>query len=85
MSAPVTHFQFKMLSHQMRFVSSKARFCINSGGVGSGKTVGLAVKAIKTIAENPGILGLIGAQTVPVIRNTIQREFLKVSHQGCTS
>lgn len=64
--------------HQTKFISSKARYLLNSGGVGSGKTYSIVLKTLKLIAENPGILTLIGAQTYPLLRDTTLREFLNV-------
>jgi len=64
--------------HQTNFVNSKKRYVLNSGGVGSGKTYGIAIKAFKLCLEYPGIFGLIGAQTYPLLRDTTLREFINI-------
>ena len=64
--------------HQGKFVNSKKRYILNSGGVGSGKTYSIVVRAIKLMYDYPGIFGLIGAQTYPLLRDTTLREFLTV-------
>ena len=70
--------QFKLLPHQKRFTTSKKRYTLNSGGVGSGKTYSIVLKALKIALEYPGIFGLIGARTFPQLRNTTLREFLQI-------
>ena len=64
--------------HQTDFVNSKSRYLLNSGGVGSGKTYGIAIKALMLAIECPGIFGLIGAQTYPLLRDTTLREFINI-------
>ena len=71
----VKKIEFELLGHQEKFIDSKKRFAVNSGGVGSGKTYSLVIKSILLIIENPGIYGLIGGQTMPLVRNTIMRDF----------
>ena len=64
--------------HQRRFVDSKARYLLNSGGVGSGKTYSIVIKTLILCSQYPGIFILIGAQTYPLLRDTTLREFLAV-------
>jgi len=68
----------ELLPHQYDFVHSKARYALNSGGVGSGKSYALIVKVLLLLSGYPGIFGLIGAETFPMLRNTILRDFLEV-------
>ena len=68
--------RFFLLNHQKQFVNSKARFLLNSGGVGSGKTVGLCLRTLKIALEYPGIIILIGAGTFPLLRDTTLREWV---------
>lgn len=73
------NYDFDLIDpHQTAFVNSNSRYLLNSGGVGSGKTYSLVLRAIKMLVENPGIFGVIGAQTMPLLRNTTLREFLAV-------
>lgn len=71
--------EYKLLDpHQVKFVNSESKFLLNSGGVGSGKTFSLCLKALKIILRYPRIFGLIGAQTYPLLRDTTLREFLNI-------
>jgi len=47
----------------------------------SGKTYSIVLKALKLIIKHPGIFGLIGAQTYPLLRDTTLREFLTLVPQ----
>ena len=67
--------------HQSEFVNSSKRYALNSGGVGSGKTFSICLKSLRLIIEYPGIFGLIGAQTYPLLRDTTLREFLNIVPQ----
>jgi hypothetical protein len=57
---------------QSDFVSCRERFSLYIGGIGSGKTWAGAVRAITTAWEHPGALGLIGAPTYTMLRDTTQ-------------
>ena len=57
---------------QADFVSCRERFTLYVGGIGSGKTWAGAVRAIATAWEQPGALGLIGAPTNTMLRDTTQ-------------
>jgi phage terminase large subunit len=50
--------------------------------VGSGKTYSICLRALKLIQEHPGIFGLIGAQTYPLLRDTTLREFINICPTG---
>jgi PBSX family phage terminase large subunit len=69
---------FDLISHQADFVNSTKKYTLNSGGVGSGKTYSICLKALALIQSYPGIFGLIGAQTYPLLRDTTLREFLNI-------
>jgi phage terminase large subunit-like protein len=58
---------------QLQFVYCDARFSFYVGGIGAGKTFAGAVRAILRAAWNPGSLGVIGAPTYPMLRDTTQR------------
>jgi phage terminase large subunit len=68
--------QFTLIDpHQSAFVNSDARYLLNSGGVGSGKTYSVVLRSLKLCLEYPGIKGLLGAQTMPLLRDTTMAEF----------
>jgi PBSX family phage terminase large subunit len=69
---------FDLISHQSYFVNSDKRYILNSGGVGSGKTYSICLRAQHLCQTYPGIFGLIGAQTYPLLRDTTLREFLNI-------
>lgn len=74
------HRTFELLEpHQTAFVNSSARYLLNSGGVGSGKTYSIILRTLSIMTRFPGILVLIGAQTYPSLRDTILREFLNIT------
>lgn len=73
-----SELKYQLLGHQADFVNSSARYLLNSGGVGSGKTYSIVLKALDLCVSNPGIFLLIGAQTYPLLRDTTLREFLNV-------
>lgn len=70
--------KIELLDHQKRFVNSTRRYLCNSGGVGSGKTYSIVLRALDLILNNPNIFGLIGAQTYPLLRDTTLREFINI-------
>jgi len=68
--------QFTLIDpHQSEFVNHNARYLLNSGGVGSGKTYSIVLRSLKLSLEYPGIKGLLGAQTMPLLRDTTMSEF----------
>jgi PBSX family phage terminase large subunit len=72
---------FDLISHQADFVNSTNRYILNSGGVGSGKTYSICLRALSLCKTFPGIFGLIGAQTYPLLRDTTLREFINIIPQ----
>jgi hypothetical protein len=58
---------------QHQFVYCPARFSFYVGGIGAGKTFAGAVRAILRALWWPGSLGVIGAPTYPMLRDTTQR------------
>jgi hypothetical protein len=63
---------------QQAFVTSPLRFSLYIGGIGSGKTFAGAVRAILRALEYPGSLGLIGAPTYAMLRDTTARLFFEL-------
>ena len=66
------------LPSQLKFHDSSARFKGFSGPIGSGKSQALCHEAIRLAFENPGRMGLIGAPTYPILRDSTQRAVLEV-------
>src|SRR6185312_6660316 len=58
------------LPSQQRFHDSEARFKGFSGPIGSGKSQALCQEAIRLSYQNPGRMGLIGAPTYPMLRDS---------------
>ena len=73
-----THIQrhWTLNGVQTAFVASPARFSFYVGGIGAGKTTAGAVRAALYASHHPGSLGLIGAPTYLMLRDTTQRAFL---------
>ncbi|HEX6818439.1 MAG TPA: hypothetical protein VF120_08695 [Ktedonobacterales bacterium] len=65
--------QFTLHPAQAAFVACAERFSFYVGGVGAGKTMAGAVRAIARALDAPGSLGLIGAPTYPMLRDATQR------------
>lgn len=66
------------LDQQLEFIESDARFLLNSGGVGSGKTYAVVMRALRLLFNYPGIKGLIGAGTLTQLRETTMDVFLSL-------
>jgi hypothetical protein len=69
---------YEPLVSQRTFHESGARFKGFSGPIGSGKSQALCQEAIKLTYLNPGRMGLIGAPTYPMLRDTTQAALLEV-------
>jgi hypothetical protein len=72
------HIGYHPLPSQRKFHKSKARFKGFSGPVGSGKSQALCQEALRLSYINPGRVGLIGAPTYPMLRDTTQTSLLEV-------
>jgi Terminase large subunit, T4likevirus-type, N-terminal len=70
------------LPSQGKFHESNARFKGFSGPIGSGKSQALCHEAIRLAYENPGRMGLIGAPTYPMLRDSTQRAVLEVLEEN---
>ncbi|MGH9674778.1 MAG: terminase large subunit domain-containing protein [Bryobacteraceae bacterium] len=62
----------------MQFHQSAARFKGFSGPIGSGKSQALCQEAIKLSYRNAGRLGLIGAPTYPMLRDSTQAAMIEI-------
>src|ERR1700733_7470320 len=72
------HIGYHPLPSQDKFHKSKARFKGFSGPVGSGKSQALCQEALRLSYINAGRVGLIGAPTYPMLRDTTQTSLLEV-------
>ena len=76
---PGTDWRYRALPSQLDFHRDlTTRFKGYSGPIGSGKSLALAYEAILLSRLNPGLLGLIGAPTYPMLRDSTQRTFFEV-------
>ena len=66
------------LPSQQRFHGSAARFKGFSGPIGSGKSQALCQEAIKLAYLNQGRMGLIGAPTYPMLRDSTQATLFEI-------
>src|ERR1700741_5509447 len=74
---------YNPLPSQALFHYSQSRFKGFSGPIGSGKSQALCHEALKLAYINPGRVGLIGAPTYPMLRDSTQAAFLEVlAHNG---
>lgn len=63
------------LPHQWETYSSEAKFTLQSGAYGSGKTMTNAWIILRECLSYPGTLGLAGAETTPQLKQTLQADF----------
>ena len=71
----LTLAEFELSEVQCAFVECRERFSFYVGGLGAGKTYAGAARAILRAAHHPGSLGLVGAPTYTMLRDTTQRAF----------
>ncbi len=69
---------YKPLPSQKRFHDLPARFKGFSGPIGSGKSQALCHEAIRLTYLNPGRLGLVGAPTYPMLRDSTQAALFEI-------
>jgi Terminase large subunit, T4likevirus-type, N-terminal len=72
---PIARQAYEELPSQRRFHASEARFKGFSGPVGSGKSYALCQEALRMCRLNEGRTGLIGAPTIPMLRDATMRTF----------
>lgn len=70
--------KYSPLPSQKRFHNLKTRFKGFSGPIGSGKSQALCHEAIRLSYLNPGRLGLLGAPTYPMLRDSTQAALLAI-------
>ncbi|MBM3725491.1 MAG: hypothetical protein FJW40_08715 [Acidobacteria bacterium] len=70
--------EYDALPSQAKFHNSTARFKGFSGPVGSGKSEALCHEALLLALANPGRVGLLGAPTYPMLRDTAQPTLMRV-------
>lgn len=69
---------FKLRPKQKLFVENDARFSFYVGGLGAGKTFAGAVRTLIYVTKYPGSLGLVGAPTFTMLRDTTMRTFFEL-------
>ena len=69
---------YRALPSQQKFHDSTARFKGFSGPIGSGKSQALCQEAIRLGYLNPGRVGLLGAPTYPMLRDSTLTSLLEV-------
>lgn len=70
-------FPYQPLPRQAEFHSSKAKYRLYAGGMGSGKTICGATESILQSLWYPKNLGLVGRMTYPELRDTTRKEILE--------
>jgi hypothetical protein len=70
--------RYEPLPSQKKFHASTARFKGFSGPIGSGKSQALCHEAIKLAYLNAGRMGLIGAPTYPMLRDSTQAALFEI-------
>ena len=73
---------FRALPAQKKFHDCQARFKGYSGGVGSGKSLALAMEAFSLALENSGRTGLLGAPTYAMLRDATLPALLTALDSG---
>ena len=71
-------WKYEPLPSAQKFHGLGARYKGFSGPIGSGKSYAFAYEALMNAHLNPGLMGLIGAPTFPMLRDTTQRTFLEI-------
>src|SRR5262245_36953084 len=74
--------KYSPLPSQKAFHQSSARIKGFSGPIGSGKSQALCHEAIRLAYLNPGRLGLIGAPTYPMLRDSTQQALFEVLNEN---
>lgn len=70
-----TTIELRLHARQYDFVFTDARFSFYVGGRGAGKSFAGALRAIFATQRQPGCLGLVGAPTHAMLRDSAQRMF----------
>ena len=71
-------WKYEPLSSAKRFHGLQARYKGFSGPIGSGKSYAFAYEALFNAYLNPGLMGVIGAPTFPMLRDATQRTFFEI-------
>lgn len=73
---------YSALPSQKRFHNSPARFKGFSGPIGSGKSQALCHETVRLTYLNPGRMGLVGAPTFPMLRDSTQRSLFDILEEN---
>src|SRR5437879_2358376 len=74
----IREIAYSPLPSQQAFHTSTARMKGFSGPIGSGKSQALCHEAIRLTYLNAGRVGLIGAPTYPMLRDTTQQALFEI-------
>ena len=66
----------RALDFQLKFHKSPAKYRLNAGGFGTGKSSSLAIECIKQLMNYPGNYGLIGRKDLGELKSTTLKELL---------
>jgi len=73
---------YKALPSQEKFHRIEARFKGFSGPIGSGKSQALCHESIRMAYLNPGRMGLVGAPSFPMLRDSTQQSLFEVLEEN---
>src|SRR5260370_23186433 len=71
-------WKYEPLSSAKRFHGLHTKYKGFSGPIGSGKSYAFAYEALINAYLNPGLMGLVGAPTFPMLRDATQRTFFEI-------
>ena len=72
------HWKYEPLLSARKFHGLDARYKGFSGPIGSGKSYAFAYEALFNAYLNPGLMGLVGAPTFPMLRDATRRAFFEI-------
>jgi len=79
--AKVQEVNLQVFEQQDDFIRCQSPYSAFIGGVGSGKTVAGAIKALSYVVDHPGSLGFIGAPSFPMLRDATLRSIRELFPQ----
>src|SRR5260370_32088655 len=75
---PGRPWKYQPLPSAQKFHKLGARYKGFSGPIGSGKSYAFAYEALFNAYLNPGLMGLVGAPTYPMLRDATQRTLFEI-------
>ncbi len=74
----MVHLEVDVLPKQAEFIHSSHKYTLLSGGWGTSKTWSLIFKALHYALKHPGIKIIFCAETFPMLRDTVFRDFIQI-------